>query len=207
MVYGCAVNRGRLLAFEGLDGCGKSTQLERLAGSLRDAGHAVLVTAEPSDTAEGRRIRALARAGERVTPEEELALFVADRRAHVDSVIEPGLTAGRVVVTDRYYLSTVAYQGARGLDPERILAESEAAFPLPDLVLLLEIDPAVGLARTVSRSGVAEPAFERREVLVRVDEIFRSLELPYVERIDAADSVERVGASVEQRVRERLGLL
>lgn len=201
------MNRGRLLALEGLDGCGKSTQVEPLAEALRRAGHDVLTTREPTDGPHGRRIREMARSGESVAPEEELRWFVEDRREHVAQVLEPALAAGRVVLTDRYYLSSVAYQGARGLDWGAILADSEREFPAPDLALLFEIDPAAGLARVRARGGAIDRGFERPEFLAQVAEIFRALEPPYVERIDAAASVEVVSEAVRERVRQRLALL
>jgi dTMP kinase len=201
------VKRGRLIVFEGLDGCGKTTQVEALCAALRAAGHDVLRTGEPSDSPSGRRIRELARSGRAVPAAEELRCFVEDRRVHVAEVVEPALTAGRVVVCDRYTLSTVAYQGARGLDWEVLLAESEAEFPLPDLVLLLEIEPEDGLARVEARGGRREGLFEERARLTRVAEIFRSLDRPYVERIDAAGPPDVVARAVRARVRRRLGLL
>jgi dTMP kinase len=201
------VNRGRLLALEGLDGSGKSTQVAALAEALRAAGHDVLVTREPTEGPYGRRIRSMARSGEAVPPEEELRWFVADRRAHVAEVIEPGLRAGRLVLTDRYYLSTVAYQGARGLDPGKLLTASEAEFPLPDLVVLLEIEPELGLQRVSGRGGVAETAFERLHFLERVGANFRALDRPYLARIDARGPEEVVHRAVLECVRQRLGLL
>ena len=97
-------------------------------------------------------------------------------------------------------------QTGRGLDWRRILAESEAEFPLPDLVLLLELDPASGLARARDRGAALEGVFEREEYLARVAEIFRAIERPYVERIPAGGSVVDVQAAVAARVRERVGL-
>jgi dTMP kinase len=172
------VNGGRLLVFEGLDGCGKSTQIERLARALREAGDDVLVTCEPTDGAWGRRLREMAHGSEPVAADEELRWFVEDRREHVAQVLAPGLEAGRIVLTDRYYLSSVAYQGARGLDWRRILEDSEAEFPPPDLVLLLEIEPEAGLARVRARGEALETVFERRDFLERVAEIFRAVERP-----------------------------
>ncbi len=200
------MNRGRLLAFEGLDGCGKSTQVAALSRSLREAGCDVLTTHEPTDGPWGRRIREMARAGVPAAVEEELRWFVEDRRAHVAETLEPALRAGRVVLTDRYFLSTVAYQGARGLDPERILADSEAEFPLPDLVLLLEVEPALGLERVRGRGGELESVFEQPERLARVAEIFRSLNRPYIERIDASDPADAVEHAIRTRVEQRLDL-
>ena len=189
------MNRGRLVALEGLDGSGKSTQVPALAAALRERGHDVVATREPTDSEFGRRIRAMARSGELVAPEEELRWFVEDRRDHVARVIAPALAAGRCVLTDRYYLSTVAYQGARGLDWRAILAASEAEFPIPDLALVFEIAPEQGLERVRARFGTAaEPAFERADYLARVGEILTAIERDYVVRIDATGSEAEVRA-------------
>ena len=201
------MKQGRLLAFEGLDGCGKSTQVAALARALRNAGHEVLATREPTAGPAGRRIRALARSGEIVAPELELRWFVEDRRAHVAAVIHPALESGRLVLTDRYYLSTVAYQGARGLDPVQILRDSEAEFPLPDLALLFEIEPEVALERVGGRGQPLDAAFEQREFLERVAANYRALDRPYLARIDARRPEDAVHAAVVGCVRERLGLL
>jgi dTMP kinase len=210
-VHGRGVNarsRGWLVAFEGLDGSGKSTQVEALARALSAAGRDVLATHEPSDGPTGARIREMARAGRLLPPEEELRWFVEDRRAHVRDEVAPALAAGRVVVTDRYFLSTAAYQGARGLDWRAILAASEAEFPLPDLVLLLEIDPRRGLERVRARGAALEGAFEREERLRRVAEIFAAIDRPWIERIGAEGSPDAVHAAILARVRARLpGLL
>lgn len=194
------MNAGRLIAFEGVDGAGKSTQLRLLAERLRAAGRSVIETREPTDGPWGQRIRAMARSGERVSPAEELRWFVEDRREHVAAVIRPGLARGAFVLTDRYYLSTVAYQGARGLDPERLLAEAEAEFPRPDLALVLDVDPELGLARVASRGGVAEPAFEEAAFLARAAALFRALERPYVRHVDARQPPDAVAEAVWQAV-------
>jgi len=201
------VNRGRLIAFEGLDGCGKTTQIARLAESLQKAGHDPLVTCEPTNGEYGRRIRAMAHGGAPPVPrEEELRWFVEDRREHVSGTLAPALAAGRPVLTDRYFLSTVAYQGARGLDAMRILAESEAEFPIPDLVLLLELDVETALARVRARGARVEGVFEARDRLERVARIFASIERPYLVRIDASGNLEAVEAAIAERGRERLNL-
>jgi dTMP kinase len=200
------VNGGRLIAFEGIDGCGKSTQLERLAARLRALGCDVVTTREPTDFPSGQRIREMARSGEELEPEEELRWFVEDRRAHVDEVITPALRAGRIVLTDRYYLSTVAYQGARGLDHEQILADSEAEFPIPDLVLLLEIDPKIALVRVHARGSEIEGVFEQREFLSRVASVFDALDCSYLERVPGDGEPSQIEAIIAERVRERLGL-
>jgi len=201
------VNAGRLIAFEGIDGCGKTTQIARLAERLRAAGHDPVVTAEPTDGEYGRRIRAMARgAAPRVAPAEELRWFVEDRREHVARCIAPALAGGRPVLTDRYFLSTVAYQGANGLDAEQILADSEAEFPIPDLVLLLELDVDAALARVRARGRKLEGIFEERERLVRVAQIFGSIERTWITRLDASAGEDAVALAIAAQVREQLDL-
>jgi dTMP kinase len=197
-------SRGCLVAFEGLDGAGKSSQQERLAAVLRARGREVVETREPGASAAGRRLRELARAGERLAPPLELGLFLEDRREHVARLIAPALAAGSWVLTDRYYLSTVAYQGARGLDRREILRASEARFPLPDLALVLEISAEVGLTRVRSRAGAPEPAFERAGYLARVAEIFASLDRDYVVRVDATRGEAAVRAALLAALADRL---
>ncbi len=195
---------GRLVVFEGLDGSGKSTQLALLARALRARGFAVVETAEPYAGGEwGPRIREMARSGRALPPEEELRWFVEQRREHVRDVIVPALEKGRIVLSDRYYLSTVAYQGARGLDAARILRESEAEFPVPDLVLLLEIDPAEGLRRAGDRGDPHEPVFERRDFLERAASIFHDLGCDYVERVDGRGDADAVQAAILAALRRR----
>ena len=200
------MNRGRLVVFEGVDGSGKSTQLGLLAEQLRESHLAPIVTREPTDGRWGRKIRAMARSGEVIAPEEELRWFLEDRREHVEKVMRPGIEAGRIVLSDRYYLSTVAYQGARGFDPQALLAQAEAEFPMPDLALIFELDPEAGLARVQARGDAAEPTFEEAGFLARVAAVFRALDRPYLARIDASRPIEAVARAVRETVRERLAI-
>lgn len=190
------MKRGSFVVLEGIDGSGKSTQLRRLAATLEAAGHAVLATHEPSDGPIGRRIREIARSGETLPPQQELEWFMEDRAEHLRDVIQPALAAGRTVVCDRYYLSTVAYQGARGLDWRAILSDSEARFPQPDLALILEIDAASGLARTRTRGEGADPAFENLEFLERVAVIFAAIDRPWIKRIDATGDPDSISLAI-----------
>jgi dTMP kinase len=190
------VSRGRLVALEGVDGCGKTTQLPHVVAALEGAGHHVVATREPTDGEWGRKIHVMAHTGDLPPPEEELRWFMEDRSQHVQELIAPALAAGRTVVTDRYFLSTVAYQGARGLDWREILRESESRFPLPDLALVLTVDAGVGLARVRARANTPEPAFEREGYLARVAEIFAAIERDYVVRVDAARDATAVRAAL-----------
>lgn len=200
------MNRGRLISLDGVDGAGKSTQATRLVRELSARGHRVLATREPTDGAWGRRIRDAAHSGVAPAPADELEWFMADRREHVDRVIAPALARGEIVVTDRYYLSTVAYQGARGIPFETILDRSEREFPWPDLALLMTIDARAGLARAASRGGPADPLFEEEGFLRRVARIFDTIERAYVVRVDAGRDEETVAAALRGAIDDRLGL-
>lgn len=200
------MNRGLLIVFEGIDGSGKSTQLPRLAARLEAAGRRVVTTREPYDCPAGRAIRAMARSGRRVAPEQELAWFFEQRRAHVREVVRPGIARGDVVLSDRYFVSTAAYQGARGLDSAAILAASEAEFPLPDLVLWLDLPVSEGLTRAAARGEPHEPAFEERAFLERVRATLASLARAYIARVDASGDPSAVAARIARTVSQRLGL-
>lgn len=201
------VKRGSFIVFEGIDGCGKSTQVSSLVDAISAAGHETLATFEPTNGTYGQQIRHNARAGKHIDPEIELSWFEQDRHEHLENVVEPALKEGCVVVCDRYYLSTVAYQGARDLDWEQILESNAAAFLAPDLVLLIEMDLDQSQERLSQRSGPAEPTFENRSFQGRVDAIFKSLSLPYIERIDGSGTPEEVHQRVCDIVRTRLQLL
>jgi dTMP kinase len=185
-----------LIAFEGIDGAGKSTQIARLARWLEERGREVVTTREPTDGPWGQKIRVAAQSG-RMAPADELAAFIADRRDHVAAVIAPALAAGKVVLIDRYYISTAAYQGARGLDPAEIVAAHDFA-PAPDLVLIFDLPPAVGLER-LRRRGPAD-LFEIEDELARVREIFLNLEIANKVVIDAARPAGEIAADIERRV-------
>lgn len=149
----------------------------------------------------GQRIREMARSGKRVAPEEELAWFIEDRREHVRDFIEPELANGTIVLCDRYWLSTVAYQSARGFDAQQLMRESEAEFPVPDMALIFEISADEGIARVNARGGVGEPVFEELEYQKKVEKNFAAIDRPWIERVDARPSVDVIHADVVDRVR------
>lgn len=184
------MERGFLLVIEGIDGAGKSTLARALASWLRERGRVVVIDREPTDGPHGRALRQSAKTG-RLSAEAELDLFLKDRREHVEKVIAPALARGEVVILDRYYFSTAAYQGARGLDPAAIIVANEAFAPVPDLVLLLDIDPARGHSRIGSR-GDAPDDFEGAAYLADVRRIFLALDRPFIHRIDATQCAAAV---------------
>ena len=150
-------HRGRFITFEGLDGCGKSTQLEKLARVFRAQGLSVVVTREPGGTATGEKIRRLlldtATAG--LSPMAELALMFASRAQHITEVIQPALAEGRVVLCDRFTDSTEAYQGGgRKLGSEPVLALHRILCHglQPDLTILMDSDVAASVERARRRN-------------------------------------------------------
>ena len=192
-------NKGILIAIEGIDGTGKSTQAALLARYLRGRGCEVVETREPTGGPYGRRIRELFVNRGSCTLEEELALFIEDRRQHVREVIAPALARGLVVLTDRYYFSTAAYQGAAGMDPAAVFARNRFA-PRPDLVILLTMQPESSLVRIRESRGEELNDFEQEDQLRRVDELFASFADPCITRIAADDSLENVARKIQRAV-------
>lgn len=193
---------GFLIVVEGVDGAGKSTVLRHLASYCEALGRSVITSREPTEGPHGRRLRESATGG-RLPLEEELELFVLDRRAHVADLILPALAGHAVVLLDRYYFSTAAYQGARGADPAEVLRLNEEFAPVPDLVLLLDCEPSLSLERIRARGGGAD-AFERLEALEAVRKIFLSISRPFIRVVDASSSPERVAASCVALLEETL---
>ncbi len=171
-----AEDPGRLIVLEGIDGSGKSTLAGGLGEALEARGFRVFRTREPTDGPLGRRIRALAAASRSaVSPEEEFQLFHEDRRAHVTEVVRPALARGEIVIQDRSYFSTVAYQGQRGLDRTRLLLESEAIAPRPDLLLVVDLPVNEALARINARRRSSDD-FESEATLEEVRRAFLAFE-------------------------------
>jgi len=183
------------IVIEGIDGTGKSTQAQQLAVWLREQGREVIVDYEPTLGVHGKKLRDSFVNG-RLAPEEELELFLADRREHVEQVIAPALTEGKTVILDRYYFSNMAYQGAIGFDPAEIRRRNEAFAPVPDLLFILDLDVDTALSRIGGRGDTANE-FEKRENLERCREIFLSLQdEPFARVIDTRGSLEDVQASI-----------
>ena len=185
-----------LVAFEGIDGSGKTTQAALLADWVRSRNRGVVLTKEPTSGPWGSKIRN-SKFTARLSPEEELVCFVNDRKEHVAQLINPALARGDVVIVDRYYYSSVAYQGARGIDPKKVLAMNRAFAPVPHRVFLLDLDPQEGLER-VHHRGQGKDLFETVEELTKARAIFRELAQsePHVRLIDARSEPARVHEQV-----------
>lgn len=188
---------GLLIVLEGIDGTGKSTQAKRLGAWFEARGREVVLSREPTDGPWGRKLRESAATG-RLAAGDELEYFLKDRRQHVEELIRPALEAGKVVILDRYYFSTMAYQGARGFDPGEIRRRNEEFAPQPDLLVILDLDEDVALGRIGARGDTANE-FEKRESLQRCREIFLSLkDEPFARVIDSAGSLDEVAAAMRE---------
>jgi dTMP kinase len=197
--------RGILVALEGIDGTGKSTQATRLAAIFREQGYDVALLREPTVSPWGRRIREAMTAGHRVlAPSQALDLFLLDRYYDVAAHIRPALVARQLVLMDRYYFSTIAYQGALGIDPEHIRRLNEAFAPVPDLVLLLMVPPAQALERIRRARGQTDDVFEREDHLNKVNSVYCTLTGPHVHPIDAGQPIEVVTAAMRQKIQDTL---
>ncbi|RYD46882.1 MAG: dTMP kinase [Verrucomicrobiaceae bacterium] len=191
--------KGLLIVIEGIDGTGKSTQAKRLGEWFTSQGREVVLSREPTAGPWGTKVRESAATG-RLSPEDELTYFLNDRRQHVEELIEPSLAAGKVVILDRYYFSTMAYQGARGFDPVEIRQKNEVFAPVPDLLLIMDLDVDAAHARIGFRGDTANE-FEKRENLERCREIFMTLkDEHFVRVIDTRGTLDEVEVKVRQAV-------
>lgn len=187
------MNRGRFIVFEGIDGCGKSTQVALLAERLRAEGREVALTAEPTDSASGKMLRAALGGKEKRTPCEMAALFLLDRIYHnvSEDGIEAMLAKGIDVICDRYYYSSLAYQGSEtDFDWVKDMNLSCPEIRRPDLCVFLDIDPDVSLARIAAARESIE-IYEKKELLER----FRARFLSVFDMLKETDRVAIVDAS------------
>jgi len=205
--------QGRFITFEGIDGSGKTTQMRRLAERLRAEKHDVFETVEPGGTAVGQQIRRilLDSANEDLRPTAELLLYFASRAQNVEQCILPALRAGKIVLSDRFTDSTLAYQGyARGLGQETVLTLDRIACQglTPALTLLIDVDLDTALARTRERNASSPTAETRlddesREFHRRVREAYLSIARQNANRfrvIDGRGAPDDVAARVWENV-------
>ena len=189
------MEKGKLIVIEGIDGTGKSTQARLLADHLREQGHEVVESHEPTDGPWGRKLRESATTG-RLSIEDELEYFIKDRQQHVEELIKPTVEHGGIVILDRYYFSTMAYQGYRGIDPTEIRTKNEAFAPQPDYLIILDLPVDTALERIGVRDGSANE-FEKKEALQFCRDLFLSLaDEPFAHVVDTNQSLEDVHADI-----------
>ena len=193
--------RGVFVVFEGIDASGKSIHIKYISNELRRMGYNVLQTKEPSKGSVGNFIKRYARVNEkRLPPETEVLLFAADRFEHVKNIIEPNLKRDRIVISDRYLYSSLAYQGAAKVNLDWIREINQFA-PMPDLCILLDILPDYSLRRTRRQHTI----FEDVEYLRKVRNVYlRLADQGELVRVDADRPKRAVQAELLALVQELL---
>lgn len=190
-----------LIAIEGIDGSGKSTIANYLKEELEKEGFRVVVFKEPTNSVHGQKIRQSF--NNRLDAHKELELFLLDRKHDVERNILPALKKGYIIVMDRYYYSTIAYQGARGIDIDKIKKMNEKIAPKPDLVIILDVKPEIGIRRIKER-GDKPNKFEDLEYLEKVRKIFLELKDDNIVIVDANKNIEFVKNEVLRAIKKFL---
>jgi dTMP kinase len=211
------MKKGVFITFEGIEGCGKSTQLKLAAQSLKAQGYAVCSTREPGGTGIGTQIRRilLSENSAGLSPLSEALLYMADRFQHIQDVIRPALERGEIVLCDRYHDSTIAYQGyARNIPLSLLhgLWEQSGSSLDPDLTLLFDLEPAIGLERSLRKlaaENIDESRFEKEalDFHSRVRNGFLTLMKNNPHRIlliDANKSIESIQNQVMEILTKKL---
>ena len=191
---------GVLVNLEGIDGCGKSTQSKLLLEKLEGEGEKVIILKEPTKRPHGQKLWDMLHGKRKATNEEILELFVLDRIQHVEEKIQPALDDGTVILMDRYYYSSMAYQVAGGIDVEEI-REKHVFAPKPDIVLIFDLPVSIALERVKGHSNADE--FEKEEHLEKVREAYLDLgNDPLVRIVDATRTPEEIFGNVWKLVSE-----
>ena len=198
---------GTFIVFEGIDGCGKTTQGLDLTETLINQGFDAVFVREPTSGKWGMKIREIAETGrENVTAEDELNYFVWDRAEDVEQNIAPVLERGGVVIADRYFYSNIAYQASLGLD-EKLIRKKNAEFPIPDMVIMLEISPELSGMRIVDgRKDQANKGYEQYGFLKKVKKIYDRLDDGNIIRLDGSLSQDQVKELIWDNVAPLLGI-
>lgn len=189
-----------LINLEGIDGCGKSTQSKLLMKKFEENNEKTIILKEPTDGKYGKKLWEMLSGKREATTEQILDLFVMDRKEHVKEKINPALKEGKIVLMDRYYYSTMAYQAAAGIDVNRIRKDNEFA-PKPDIVLIFDLPVHLAMKRVIGHS-VAD-VFEKEEHLEKVREAYLNLKNdPLVRIIDSTRTPEEIFEEVWELVSE-----
>jgi dTMP kinase len=199
------MRNGLFVVFDGIDGAGKTTQANLLLSALTRSGIECVLSKEPTDGEFGRKMRSSATTG-RLSLDEELQNFIEDRKEHVRDLILPSLQADKVVILDRYYYSTIAYQGAISKEFQSIKDLVKESAIVPDVTFILDLDVPLSLFRIRNTRGDIPNEFEKEENLKRVHRIFRKLITTEEEvvKIEAQNTISLIHDQVLRTVRERL---
>ncbi len=182
--------KGKLIVIEGIDGSGKSTCAKNLAEILNSINIKTIYTFEPTHSHYGAKLRE-GMLSEYLDAEEELLLFVKDRKEHIEYMIKPALEEGYFIILDRYFYSSIAYQGAKGIDINRIINMHKDFIIKPDIVFIFHLPIDIALNRIISKRGIAD-RFENETYLKKVDKIFHSFNEPFIHHIDTDKDIKIV---------------
>ncbi len=180
--------KGKLIVIEGIDGSGKSTCTKNLAEKLNSINIKTIYTFEPTHSHYGAKLRE-GMLSEDLDAEEELLLFVKDRKEHIEYMIKPALEEGYFIILDRYFYSSIAYQGAKGIDINRIINMHKDFIIKPDIVFIFHLPIDIALNRIISKRGIAD-RFENETYLKKVDKIFHSFNEPFIYHIDTDKDIK-----------------
>lgn len=180
--------KGKLIVIEGIDGSGKSTCAKNLAEKLNSINIKTIYTFEPTHSRYGAKLRE-GMLSEDLDTEEELLLFVKDRKEHIEYMIKPALEEGYFIILDRYFYSSIAYQGAKGIDINRIINMHKDFIIKPDIVFIFHLPIDIALNRIISKRGIAD-RFENETYLKKVDKIFHSFNEPFIYHIDTDKDIK-----------------
>ena len=205
------VFEGKLIVLEGIDGSGKTTQCHMIMDFLRKKNYGACYLKEPSDSIFGDRIRESVLRGRRYLKGEEYFFFLKDREYDVRNNIIPNLKAGKLVIMDRYYFSSMAYQGVllEGYNFERIRRENESFAIIPDLVFIMNVsvDLALGRIYRDSKRGSKrgrEDIFEKKKYLEEVRKAFQSFSSPYIIHINGQDNLEKISKNLYEILEKKI---
>lgn len=180
--------KGKLIVIEGIDGSGKSTCAKNLTEKLNSINIKTIYTFEPTHSHYGAKLRD-GMLSEDLDAEAELLLFVKDRKEHIEYMIKPALEEGYFIILDRYFYSSIAYQGAKGIDINRIINMHKGFIIKPDIVFIFHLPIDIALNRIISKRGIAD-RFENETYLKKVDKIFHSFNEPFIYHIDTDKDIK-----------------
>ena len=180
--------KGKLIVIEGIDGSGKSTCAKNLTEKLNSINIKTIYTFEPTHSRYGAKLRE-SMLSKNLDAEEELTLFIEDRKEHIERMIKPAIEEGYFIILDRYFYSSIAYQGAKGIDINLIINMHKDFIIKPDIVFIFHLPIDIALNRIISKRGIAD-RFENETYLKKVDKIFHSFNEPFIYHIDTDKDIK-----------------
>lgn len=191
------------IAFEGIDGSGKTSQINKLVDYLSNKGFNVVKTKEPTYGKYGAAVINAARSGTRLPIDKEIEFLLEDRKDHVDTFIKPYLRKGYIVISDRYYPSMMAYQGKDVQDSENICKLNKQFSIDPDIAFLLDVPVSEALLR-ISKRDSDKDSFENEKFLNKCSSIYASMSFQWLKRIDANKGVEEIHKEIVKHLIDKL---